>query len=201
MFSFVMCALVAVAAVNGQQNTPEPLRATLNGSSVEVVSVATQTVGVADQQVTVDKATIGGVEAQETNALETPEGRQVKMRGSGQLEGRASKFCTGSSCNSTLTKVNVSRAYLGSAHGHVANPPKPVVPKKPCPLAMPLAPRLKLKKPQKPKPSCCCAAARKQRNQSAQQARKPRIQRRPRPANIPSIREEYKRSQGRVEAN
>ncbi|KAK4312342.1 hypothetical protein Pmani_016209 [Petrolisthes manimaculis] len=175
----------------------------MNGSSVEVVSVATQTVGVADQQVTVDKATIGGVEAQETNALETPEGRQVKMRGSGQLEGRASKFCTGSSCNATLTKVNVSRAYLGSAHGHVANPPRPVIPKKPCPLAMPQAPRLKLKKPQKPKPSCCCAAkARAQRKQRARQIRKARIQPRPRPANVPSIREQYKkRSQGRVEAN
>lgn len=39
-FTIAMVLLMAVAAVRGQEAPIEPLKATLNGSSVEVVSVA-----------------------------------------------------------------------------------------------------------------------------------------------------------------
>lgn len=146
---FALLVLVFVTLVAGQHGAIEPLEATLDGSSIAVLNISSQTVGVEDQKVVVKKATMGGVEAHETNVRETPSGRVMTGKGSGQLEGFASQYSSGSDCNTTLTKINMTRSRLNTVHGQTTNPPRPVKPKPPCPLSIarprPMLPRRQLR--------------------------------------------------------
>lgn len=63
VFGFVLSVLVGVSLVLGQEDRVLPEAATLTGSSVAVSNVSSQTVGVVDQQVIINNASMGGVEA------------------------------------------------------------------------------------------------------------------------------------------
>lgn len=134
VFGFVLSVLVGVSLVLGQEDRVLPEAATLTGSSVAVSNVSSQTVGVVDQQVIINNASMGGVEAQEARTVETPEGRKVRMRGSGQVEGQASQYSSTGGCNSSITRVNLSRSHLGAVKGRVPFAPQPRPPKPECPL-------------------------------------------------------------------